>query len=79
MSDDPNAPTCECGRRPVAVAAFQRGTSLLIRRIVDMGHTSAADWRCTDCVADMADEVGGNDFRAWHPDFGGPGMKGRAS
>jgi hypothetical protein len=52
---------------------FQRGTSLLVRRIGDMGHWTAADWRCVDCVADGAKEVAANERRAWHPDFGGPG------
>ena len=63
------AAPCECGRRPVSVVAFKRNTSLLIRRIGDMGHASAADHRCTDCVAEMADEVAACPIRPFHPDF----------
>ena len=69
---------CECGRGDVAVAMFQRGTSLLVRRIGDMGHWTAAEWRCIDCVADGAEEVARNEYRSWHPDFGGPGSQGSA-
>lgn len=71
MSD---AERCVCDRGTVVAAAFHRGTSLLVRRIGDMGHQAAADWRCADCIADMAEEVGTHPRRAWHPDFGGPGL-----
>lgn len=77
MTTDPapnaesDAGPCECGRGPVAVCAFQRNTSLLIRRIGDMGHERAADRRCIDCVADMAAEVAASPTRPFHPDFSG--------
>lgn len=60
---------CECGRGPVVACAFKRSTSLLIRRIGDMGHSRAADWRCADCIADMAEEVAGCPIRPFHRDF----------
>lgn len=60
---------CGCGRGPVAVCAFKRNTSLLIRRIGDMGHASAADHLCIDCVADLAAEVAACPVRPFHPDF----------
>lgn len=63
---------CACGRGTVVVAAFKRDTSLLIRRIGDMGHHTAADWRCVDCVADMAQEVAGSAAPDRHPDFAQP-------
>ena len=65
---------CECDRGDVIAAAFQRQTSLLVRRIEDMGYPSSPDWRCVDCIADMAMEVAAHPRRGWHPDFGGPGM-----
>jgi len=54
-------PQCECGRGDVVVAVFQRTTSVLVRRIADMGDRCAADWRCIDCVADAAAEVAATD------------------
>ncbi len=61
---------CECGRGPVVAVAFKRNSSLLVRRIGDMGHQAAADWRCADCIGDFAEDVGR--FAGWppqHPDF----------
>jgi hypothetical protein len=65
---------CKCDRGDVIAAAFQRQTSLLVRRIEDMGYPASPDWRCADCIADMAEEVAAHPLRGWHPDFGGPGM-----
>ena len=71
---------CECERGPVSVVAFKRNTSLLIRRIGDMGFASSPDWRCIDCVAEMAAEIAACTIRSFHsdcccesspPEFGG--------
>ena len=63
---------CVCDRGPVIAAAFHRNSSLLVRRIADMGHHTAADWRCADCIADLAEAVANNAMRAQHPDFAEP-------
>ena len=60
---------CVCGRAPAVVVAFKRNTSMLIRRLQDIGHYGAADLRCADCVADMAEEIAGCEIRAFHRDF----------
>ena len=55
---DPFAPyPCECGRRDTVLVAFQRNSSLLVRRFRDCSDWAAADLRCSDCIAEMADEV----------------------